>query len=171
MESKIIWLTGLSGSGKSTLSKKLYIYLKKKNYCCKIVDGDIFRNKINRTNNFSRRSIISNNIKIIRFIKKYSKKFDFIIVAVISPLRQTRNKAKKIFKNNYYEVYVKCSLKKLKQRDTKDLYKKADEKIIKNLIGYNSKIKYEISKYRKITVDTDKMSIQASVKKILNKVI
>ena len=36
----------------------------------------------------------------------------------------------------------------LVKRDTKKLYAKAKKNIIKNLIGYNSNIKYEISRYK-----------------------
>ena len=47
MESKIIWFTGLSGSGKTTLANYISKKLKAKKYKIKIIDGDIFRKKIN----------------------------------------------------------------------------------------------------------------------------
>ena len=90
-----------------------------------------------------------------------------ILVSVISPIKLTRLKAKTIFKNNYYEVYLDCKISSLEKRDTKGLYAKAKLKIIKNLIGYNSKIKYENSNYDIIKIKTDKLSISQSVKKIL----
>ena len=53
------------------------------------------------------------------------------------------------------------------KRDNKGLYVKAKMKKIKNLIGYNSKIRYEKSKYKKIVVNTEKYNLRESLKKIL----
>ena len=103
---------------------------------------------------------------IINFIKKIYNKYDYILVSVISPLLKTRKKAKKIFKENYIEIYVKCTTKTLKVRDTKGLYKMAKLNKLKNLIGFNSKISYEKSDYKVIVVDTDKLSVSQSLLKV-----
>ena len=79
--------------------------------------------------------------------------------------------AKKKFGKNYYEIYTKCRLQELVRRDTKNLYEKARRKIIKDLIGFNSKIKYESTYYKKITVNTADETIKESVNKILKKII
>ena len=165
---KIIWFTGLSGSGKSTLSKILYNKLLPLNFEVKVIDGDNFRKKNKNNNNFSKTNIIKNNLSIINYIKKIQKKYDFILISVISPLFKTRNIAKIKFGKNYFEIYVKCKIKILEKRDTKKLYAKAKKNIIKNLIGYNSNIKYEISKYKKITVNTGKLNKHKSIQKIIN---
>ena len=169
MSSKIIWLTGLSGSGKTTLSKKLGKKLLKKKI--KFIDGDIFRKKKNDLNNkFTKKNIYNNNISIIKYIEQIENNFDIIVVSVISPLLSTRNIAKKTFGKNYFEVYLKCSIKELVRRDTKGLYKMAEEKKIKNLIGFNSKVKYEVSSYKKIVLDTEKNTINECLKKLLMKI-
>ena len=167
MNSKIIWFTGLSGSGKTTLSDYLKKYLLKNNFSVLQVDGDNFRKSQKIKNIFTKKEIISNNYKIIRHVYLKRKKYSYILVSVISPLKITRKFAKKIFKENYFEIYVKCKISTLKKRDTKGLYKKADKKIINNLIGYRSKINYEKSKYKIITIDTDKLKLQEAKKKIL----
>ena len=79
--------------------------------------------------------------------------------------------AKKIFKRNYIEIYVKCSIKTLIKRDTKGLYNLAIKNQIKNLIGFNSKIKYEKSKYKKFTVDTGKKNLPQCSKIIFNYIL
>lgn len=168
MKGKIIWFTGLSGSGKTTLAKFITKKLKKRKYKVKGIDGDIFRKKNKTRNSFTKKNIIKNNYKIINLIKKNKKKYDYLIVSVISPLVETRKHAKKVFGNDYHEVYTKCKISILKKRDTKGLYKLADNGKLKNLIGYKSKIKYEKSLYSKITINTDKMSIKESINKILN---
>ena len=164
---KIIWFTGLSGAGKTTLSNILY---KKLNYKYKVkkIDGDIFRKKNNIKKVFSKKNIIFNNLKIIDLIEKNLNKYDFILVSVISPLKKTRLLAKKKFNKFYYEVFVKCNFQTLNERDTKGLYHKANLGNLK-LIGYNSKIKYEQSNYKILTIKTDSFSLKECLKKIINK--
>ncbi len=169
--SKVIWFTGLSGSGKSTLSKHLRNYLKKKKYKIHIVDGDNFRKKKIYKNKFNIKNIKKNNTLIIKYINKKILKYDFILVSVIAPIAQTRLFAKKKFGKNYFEIYVNCSLSTLKKRDTKGLYAKADKKIVKNLIGYKSKIKYQKSKYRVININTEKKNINQSLKAIKKRIL
>ena len=171
MQTKIIWFTGLSGSGKSTLSKALSYFLKKKKYKVKIVDGDKFRKKNKNLKKLNKKNIYLNNISIINYISKIQKKYEYILVAVISPLLKTRILSKKIFGDNYFEVYVYCSNKTLIKRDTKGLYKLAKNKIINNLIGYKSKINYQKSKYRKIIINTDKTNVNDSINKIIKRII
>ena len=168
MESKIIWLTGLSGSGKTTLSNYISKILKKKFKVLKI-DGDTFR-KENKFNSFTKNAIIQNNISIINYINKRINKYEYILVSVISPLKKTRFLAHKKFGKNYYEVYTNCNLKELIRRDTKKLYLKAKQKKINNLIGYNSSIKYEKTRYKKIIVNTATEKIRVSANKILKKI-
>jgi adenylylsulfate kinase-like enzyme len=166
---KILWFTGLSGTGKSTLAKILRNKLTQLNFKVKIIDGDNFRKK-NDDNSFSKINIIKNNISIINHVNKIKKRYDFILVSVISPLIETRNAARIKFGKNYYEIYVKCKIGTLEKRDTKKLYAKAKKNIIKNLIGYNSKIKYETSRYKKITINTDILSKFKSIKTIIKRV-
>ena len=168
--SKIVWLTGLSGSGKTTLSKILLKKLLNKKYKVKHIDGDIFRKK-KKTNSFTKKNIIKNNMSIINYVKKIQTKYDYIIISVISPLIKTRTYAKQTFKEKYFEIFVSCKIKNLEIRDTKGLYKKAKKNIIQNLIGYNSKIRYEKSPYKRIVVITDKYSVKECISKILSKIL
>lgn len=169
MKSKIVWFTGLSGSGKTTLSNFISRQLKKKNKVKKI-DGDLFRKK-NKIKVFNKKEIIKNNLLIIKYIDKIKNEYDYIIVSVISPLKKTRIRAKKQFGKNYFEVFTKCNLNTLIKRDPKKLYEKARKKIIKNLIGYNSKIKYEKTTYKKIIVNTAIETINQSAEKVLKKIM
>jgi len=166
----IIWFTGLSGSGKSTLSNHLFKKLKKKNHKIKKIDGDTFRKKNKTKKNFSKKGIIENNSKIIEEILKIQANYDFILVSVISPLLQTRKLAKNKFKERYFEINVFCKIKTLIKRDTKGLYKKALEKKIDDLIGFNSKIKYQKSPYNVTKINTDKLSIKNAISIIFKKI-
>ena len=57
------------------------------------------------------------------------------------------------------------------RRDTKGLYKLAIKKKIKNLIGYNSKIVYEKSKYKKIIINTEKNNINECINIIQKRIL
>ena len=102
MLNKIVWFTGLSGAGKTTLSVILKKKLEKYNLKIKLVDGDKFRKKNKVKNKFTKSNIIENNLKILKYVKKIYKRYDYTIVSVISPLKKTRIKAKKIFGKYYY---------------------------------------------------------------------
>ena len=171
MPCKVVWFTGLSGSGKTTLSEAFITELKKIDYKIKKVDGDIFRKQKKNLKKFTKKNIIENNKSIINYIDEIKHNYEYIIVSVISPLLKTRLEAKKKFGKNYFEVYVKCSIKTLIKRDTKGLYKLAIQKKIKNLIGYNSKIVYEKSRYKKIIIDTEKNNIKKCINIILKKTV
>ena len=163
---KIIWFTGLSGSGKSTLANSLLKSLNKKKFKCKIIDGDQFRKEKKYKNSFTKKDIIKNNNLIIGRISKIYRLYDFTLVSVISPLKSTRLKAKKKFGNSYIEIFVYCGIKELIRRDTKGLYKLARAKKIDNLIGYKSKVKYEMTNYKKLIVNTKLININESIKNI-----
>ena len=170
MKNKILWFTGLSGAGKTTLANIISKKLKKKKFKVRKIDGDLFRKK-NKIKKFDKREITNNNFSIIRYVSEIQYKYDYVIVSVISPLRKTRAFAFKKFGKDYFEILTKCKLKTLIDRDTKKLYEKAKKNIIKNLIGYNSKIKYEDTSYKKIIVKTDCETINESTNKILRKIL
>ena len=162
---KIIWLTGLSGAGKTTLCKRIKKILKY-NQKCLIIDGDTFRKK-NKQFSFSRKNIVKNNLQIINYCKKNFNKYNCILVAVISPLKKTRKYAYKTFKENYFEVHVFASLKTLIKRDTKGLYNLSKKGLISNLIGYRSKINYEKSDHKYLRINTNILSLNQSLVRIL----
>ena len=86
---------------------------------------------------------------------------------MISPLKKTRSFANKIFRENYFEIYLFATVKTLIKRDTKGLYNLAKKKIIKNLIGFNSKIFYEKSSHKHLRVNTKILSQKQCTNKIL----
>lgn len=164
----IIWFTGLSGSGKTTLSHHLKEKIEKAGFSVFQVDGDTFRKKKKAKNTFSKKEILENNYNIISYCQSLLKKYDFIIVSVISPLQETRKKAKEIFKKDYLEIFLYCPIEELLKRDTKELYKRALAGEIKNLIGFSEENPYEVPKKPNLMIDTSKESINKSLRKIID---
>ncbi|MBI3631798.1 MAG: adenylyl-sulfate kinase [Candidatus Staskawiczbacteria bacterium] len=163
----VIWFTGLSGSGKSTLSNYLKEALDKAGFSVLQVDGDVVRQQNKKERSFKREDIIENNHKIISYCHEIEKDYDFIIVAVISPYQQTRNKAREIFGKEYMEIFLNCPLEVLVKNDVKNLYEKAKKGEIKNMIGFSENSPYETPKSPDLEIRTDKIEIGKSIELIL----
>ncbi len=162
----IIWLTGMSGSGKSTIAERVESKLTEANYSVHHVDGDRFRAKTGVTNKFSREEILENNHKIIDYCNSVKNDYGVIVVAVISPFQETRDKAREIFGDKYKEIFIDCPMKTLIRRDTKDLYSKAKAGEIKDLIGFSPGTPYERPQNPDLVIDTSKTTVADAVEKV-----
>jgi|SRR3989304_6303440 len=166
MNNHVIWLTGLSGSGKSTVANELYKRLKSEGIeRIEILDGDDIRSNLSAELGYSKndRNV---NIKRIGYVTSLLARNDvWVIVAAISPYREVREELKRNI-NNFIEVYCKCPVEVLKQRDPKGLYKKALSGKIKNFTGLDDP--YEEPLRPEICLETDREKIIDSVNKIMS---
>lgn len=162
----IILFTGLSGSGKTTLSDLLKEKLEETGQSVYQVDGDIFRKEQKSKNRFTRKEILANNSQIISYCQKIEKDYDFIILSVIFPYQEMRDKAREIFKNNYLEVFLNCPLEVLKKRDPKGFYAKASTDEIENPIGLCPESPYELPEKYDLKINTNQNNINSSLNKI-----
>ena len=133
------------------------------------IDGDVIRSQLKKSNSFSKNNILNNNYSIIELCKENLKSNDFTIVSVISPYKETRRYARKIFGLNYFEVYIKCSLNELLNRDTKGLYSKAIDGKVKNLIGVSKSNRYEKPINPELIIDTEFHTLEESLHLLLQK--
>src|SRR3989338_2805235 len=124
MNAKVLWFTGLSGSGKTTIALALQKELEKRNKKFKVFDGDVVRQKLHKHLGFTPEDIKENNRLIAELCLKQINKYDFILVPIISPFRESRENARKILGNSFIEVYVKALLETVIERDVKVYYKK-----------------------------------------------
>lgn len=162
----VVWLTGLSGSGKSTIAKKLKEELEKAHPYVQILDGDIVRKDLTRDLGFSKEDR-DENIRRNSFVAELlSKNGVATITAFISPYREMRDLARKRCER-FVEVYVSCPVEKLVERDTKGLYEKAIRGEIKNFTGISDP--YEPPSAPEIVVETDRQTVEESVKEIIDK--
>jgi len=164
----IIWFTGVPGSGKSTLSEKLAQVVGERGYSVHCVDGDTFREREKRKNTFSREEIIANNLRIIEYIQSISEKYDVIIVSVISPFQETREKARELFGQNLREIFLDCPRDVLIARDPKGLYAKALRGEITNLIGFSPLSPYERPEKPDLMIQTDKVYVDSAIVTIMD---
>ena len=159
-----IWLTGLSGSGKTTIAKKLIEHFKDMRYI-ESMDGDQIRQGLSRDLGFSKEDRNEHNRRVIFCTKLLSRNGVIVIVALISPYRETRAYAKGEIPN-MMEVFVSAPLDVCIERDPKGLYKKALAGEIKQFTGIDDP--YEEPLEPDVIVETDKETVDESVEKILS---
>ena len=167
----VIWLTGLPGSGKTTIAKALYPRLKESGFKAEFLDGDNVRKELSPELGFTKQDREINARRVVYLSKILSRNGIISIVSLISPYRVFRRFARNEtnMNNNFYEVYVKCSLETCITRDPKGLYKKALSGEIKDLTGLQDP--YEEPEDPEIVVDTERQTVEECVNVILERVL
>ncbi|MFA0745662.1 MAG: hypothetical protein LASZOEIN_002475 [Candidatus Fervidibacter sp.] len=159
----VVWLTGLSGAGKTTIAHALAERLKAAGYKVEILDGDIVRQHFSKGLGFSKEDRIENIKRVAYVAHLLARNGVVVIVALISPYREGRNYARQLI-GDFVEVYVKCPLNVLIERDVKGLYAKALRGEIQNFTGISDP--YEPPENPEVVVETDKETVDESVDKI-----
>lgn len=165
---KVLWFTGLSGSGKTTIALELKKDLENLGKKVKILDGDEIRNTLHKHLGFTPENIKENNLLITELCLSYIKDFDFILVPIISPFKESRKLAREALKSNFIELFIKCSIEGCIARDIKGHYKKALAGEIKNFIGIAKENPYEPPENPEITIETEKETPRESADKIID---
>ena len=164
----VVWLTGMSGAGKSTLAEYIKNTYQKDGYSVCIIDGDDVRDRDMEKLGFGRKDVEVNNLRIAKLcLELKDNGFDLILVPVISPYDEVRKKTRSLLKKFYHLVYVESDLESLKKRDTKSLYKSADQGLITNLIGYSEINPYDKPRDADFVVNTNNSTSLSDSKKLL----
>lgn len=167
---KVIWFTGLSGSGKTTVARGVEKELHQRGFICQVLDGDNIRSGINNNLGFS----LDDRLENIRRISEVSKLFIncgiITLNSFISPTEKIRAMAESIIgSDDMITVYVNAPVEVCENRDVKGLYKKARAGEIKNFTGVSNV--FEEPAGAEVEVQTDKLSVEESVNKIIEFVI
>jgi adenylylsulfate kinase len=158
-----LWLTGMSGAGKSTISDQIIARFKDAGAKVELLDGDVVRTNLSQGLGFSREDR-DTNIRRIGFVADLlSRNGVIVVVAAISPYRETRDEVKgKIA--NFLEVFVDCPVEVLAKRDVKGLYKRAIAGEVGNFTGISDP--YEPPLHPDVTVHSHCETPEESVGKI-----
>ena len=166
----VLWFVGLSGSGKSTIAVALENELHQRGYLTQLLDGDNLRTGVNNNLGFSADDRSENIRRTAEVAKLFLNCGVITLCSFISPTEEIRTQAKSIIgTENFFEVYVKCSLEVAEQRDVKGLYAKARKGEIKEFTGITSP--FEEPQTPDIIVDTSLESAEESLAKVLDAVI
>lgn len=159
-----IWLTGLSGVGKTTLGKMLA-----KELNAELLDGDEIRALFYPELGFSMEDRRKNILRIAHIANILNRNGANVVVAAISPDKSVREEAKRMIKS-FIEIFLDASIDVLQIRDTKGLYKKADNGELLNLTGVNQI--YEKPDNPDLRLDTGRYGVLncfSSILKLLEK--
>jgi len=162
----VLWLTGLSGSGKSTIANEVAYNLHKIGKLAYVLDGDNIRHGLNKDLGFSPEDRNENIRRISEVAKLFADAGIITLTAFISPYRQYRNFCRELVgKDRFFEIYVKASIETCEKRDTKGLYKKAKQGLLKDFTGINAP--YEEPEKPELIINTDNETVEESTEKIL----
>jgi len=159
-----LWFTGLSASGKSTLAERVRDLLLERGMKVEVLDGDVVRQNLSKGLGFSKEDR-DTNIRRIGFVCNLLTRNDVVAIgAAISPYRAIRDENRKLI-GRFVEVYCKCDIDTLKNRDPKGLYEKALRGEIENFTGVSDP--YEAPEKAEVVVDTANEDIDTSVDRII----
>jgi adenylyl-sulfate kinase len=159
-----LWFTGMSGAGKTTLAIAVEEILRDRGLKVELLDGDVVRTNLSKGLGFSKEDR-DTNIKRIGFVcKLLTRNGVMAIGSAISPYREVRDFIRQDI-GHFVEVYCKCPMEVLIERDVKGLYKKALAGEIENFTGISDP--YEEPLNAEVVVNTDTETHQESVGKIL----
>ena len=164
MKGFTLWLTGLSGSGKTTLAREVEEILLERGMKVEMLDGDVVRTNLSKGLGFSKEDR-DENIKRIGFVSHLLSRNGVVVIAsAISPYADIRQRNRDLIER-YVEVYTRCPLEVLTERDVKGLYKKALAGEIKGFTGVDDP--YEAPENPEVLIDSDKESEEESTQKII----
>lgn len=162
----VVWFTGLSGAGKTTIAEKLEALLRDRGLKVEALDGDIVRTHLSKGLGFSKEDR-DTNIRRIGFVAHLLQRNGVaVICSAISPYRDIRDENRALI-GDFVEVYAKCPIDVLAERDVKGLYKKALAGEIPNFTGVSDP--YEEPLSAEVTLETDKETEQQSLSKLVAK--
>jgi len=159
-----LWFTGLSGAGKTTLGNLVERELKARGIKVECLDGDVVRRGLCRDLGFSREDRMKNIERVCFVAELLDRNGIWVVASFITPYRGMRGLCRKEL-SNYVEVYVRCSLDVLINRDIKGLYRKAMAGEIANSTGISDP--FEEPDNPDIVVRTDRETPEESLARII----
>jgi adenylylsulfate kinase len=158
----VLWITGLPCSGKTSISDALHSRLKKERLHSHVLDGDVIRKGLGVDLNFTEKDRRENIRRVGEVSKLFAEANLIILIALISPFRNDRDKVRSILKpDQFIEIYLDCPMEVCEKRDVKGMYKKARARKIENFTGISSP--YEPPINPEIRLQTHRLSIEESV--------
>jgi adenylylsulfate kinase len=162
----VLWFTGLSGAGKSTLAEAVAPKLRALGKKVELLDGDVVRTHLSKGLGFSREDRDLNVARIAFVAHLLQRNGVVVLVAAISPFRETREKARALI-GDFVEIHVAPPLDECIKRDVKGLYARAIAGELKQFTGVSDP--YEDPTTPELRIDTSHGSVDEGAGRILGK--
>jgi adenylylsulfate kinase len=159
-----LWFTGVPASGKSTIGKGVEKALRERGIRIENLDADEIRANLSPDLGYTAKDRDLNTKRLAFMGKILTRNGVCAIVAAVSPLREHRDRARKMV-DQFMEIHVKASLDTCKQRDPKGLYKRAERGEIADIAGWH--MPYEAPEKPEAVCETDTEDIDTCVNKVL----
>jgi bifunctional enzyme CysN/CysC len=137
----------------------------RRGYSVYVLDGDNVRQGLNANLGFSPEDRAENIRRIGEVAALFADAGLITITSFISPYRADRRRARAAAKDAFHEIYIHADLDTCEKRDPKGLYKKARSGEIAEFTGVSAP--YEAPDAAELTVDTDRLSVEESVARII----
>jgi adenylylsulfate kinase len=159
----VVWLTGMNRSGKSTLASLLASRLSVAGRAVELLDEEgparIFLEGLGTGKEDHARAVAR-----IGFVARAVMHAGGVAVcAMLSPYRDARDALRRETRR-FLEVFVDCGMEELQKRDAGGLYRRALAGELKNVPGVD--VPYEPPAHAEVTVHTDQLSVDESVRRI-----
>lgn len=163
-----VWFTGLSGAGKTSIAFELEAYLISHGIPSYGLDGDNMRTGLNKDLGFSKKDREENIRRVAEVAKLFADAGQICLCSFVSPFTEDRELARKIHRDSdlpFFEVFVDTPLSVCEERDTKGLYQKARQGVIKGFTGIDQP--YEKPEHPELVVKTINSSIEESTMQVV----
>lgn len=163
----VIWIIGLSGTGKTTLANLVVERIRGLNGKVVLLDGDLIRtlfgNDVDHTIEGRRR-----NAERLSVLSKFlADQGIHVVAAVLSIFPEWRLWNRENIPD-YSEVYIKASMQTLLRRDIKNLYARAMNGEISNVVGVDIPFPEPESPDLVIENDSDRQEFKEFIDRILS---
>src|ERR1700730_16400950 len=161
----VVWFTGLSRAGKPTVASALVAELARRGRHAELLDGDEVRTHLSKGLGFSKEDRDTNIRRIGYVARLVARSGGVAITAAISPYRDVRDELR-AQTPGFVEVYMRCPIETLTERDTKGLYRKALAGELANFTGVSDP--YEEPLHAEVVCDTSRETPAESLARIID---
>ena len=163
---RVLWLTGLPCAGKSTIASLLEEKLEALGRHTYLLDGDNIRLGLSKDLDFTLVDRVENIRRISEIAKLMVDAGLVTIVAIISPFRSERAKARALMESGeFVEIFVDAPIDVCEARDVKGHYAKARRGELSHFTGIDSP--YEPPENPELHINTVELSPDEAVDRIV----
>jgi len=159
-----VWITGLLFSGKKALAAQLQSRLQAIDLSSEVLEGGQLRRRFEDRLGFTREQVDHNLRRICFEAELLVDAGEVAIVAAISPFRDQRAACRARI-DRFIEVYCRCPLDVLEQRDTIGFYAQARAGELENVAGVS--FPYEEPAAAEVVHETDRETPLQGAQRVL----